>query len=278
MSNHRSVAFGAAGLAVLSAVIVACSSSTSPSLSSDPRCGGIAHVPAWQMSLGVTFADSRAVDTFSIRLHRDLQPTAVTGALIDPVVNDTGNAYRGWITGVPTGTMGVHDTVINTMTPDTVTGTASKYVTGSSMYFTVDLKTCTATIGGIFQAPDTLTDSGAVVAVDTAEVGYVVIANVPVDSATAVNGLVNAGMKAYTIAIGTPDFTHLPLYIPGGLTGFYVLHGGSQVLDSATVGYIITAASTPATVQGNPAPAAPRPSGRSSALLAPGSDVYYQRP
>lgn len=256
------IAWGAVSLALVSATVVACSSSTSPSLSADPRCGGIARVPAWQMVIGVHLADTGVADTFSVRLHQDLDPTSLTGAVIDPQANDTGNAYRGWKTGVPGGAFTEHDTLINSSTPDTISATAFAYAPGSEMYLNVDLKTCTATIGGIFFTRDSVvvvgTDAG--VEIDTVPLGYAVFANVPVDSATAINGLVNPGTKVYTFASAGTTFDHLPQYQVEGLGSAYTIGGGSHVLDSATVGYIITAAS---------APAAPAPT--SSVVAAPGA-------
>lgn len=248
MSGNRSTAIGVLSAALATAVIVACSGSTSPSLSADPRCGGIAHVPGWNIAMAVHLADSRTVDTFVVRLHQDLEPSALSGAVTDPVINDTANAYREWRTGVPGGAFAEHDTVINTSTPDTVSATSFAYTSGSEMYLSVDLKACTATIGGLFFARDSVVDVGTnpQAEVDTVELGYALFTSIPVDSATVVNGLVNSGTKVYTIATGITDFSHVPEYLAGGLSGIFTLNGGSQVLDSATVGYIVTAATAPA--------------------------------
>lgn len=260
MLSHRSTALGALSLALTSAVIVACGGSTSPSLSADTRCGGIAHVPAWNMAMAVHLADSRALDTLSIRLHQDLQPSALSHAVADPVVNDTATAFRQWTTAVPGGAFAEHDTVINSTTFDTVSAASFGYLTGSEIYMAVDLKTCTATVGGVFVARDSVIVAGPdrSVSVDTVNLGYAIFTDIPVDSTTAVDGLVNLGTKVYTYVSPSADFLHLPQYQVGGLSGVYTLSGGSQVLDSATVGYLITAASTPA-------PGAPTPLGSGSA-------------
>ena len=113
MTRH---AIRAAALLLLSA---ACSNGDN---GPDTRCHGVAQVPAWNVAFTVAFADTgTADDTFPIRLHHDVDGTGLTGQGVATTQFDG----VAWFTLVPTGTIAVHDTVIDPVAGDTTVGTAT---------------------------------------------------------------------------------------------------------------------------------------------------------
>lgn len=224
----------------------------------DERCFGVAQVPAWTITMNVDFHDVGTADSFSIRLNHNIQAQALTNAGEITSGNPDG---RQWFSGVPTGTLAVHDTSINTILNDTTVGTGTMFVglgnSGASalsgLYVAVGMTGCSAAVGAQFVTAMTTTVNGTNPILDTIFVGYPLFQGNLVDSAA-----VEAGWE---VVAGTPDsrirsvtgnapFTGGREYRVGSLTAPYIRNGAVAVFDSATVSWMAVPASAPAAAGG----------------------------
>lgn len=223
-------------LALLGAGAAACSSDNG----ADTRCHGAAQVPAWDVAWTVAFNDTgTARDTFPIMLHHQVDGTGTTG----------GGAARtdadgvAWFTLQPGGTIDVHDTVIDPVNHDTTVGvvtllTPHRHGDGSFSggYVAVDLAQCTADVGALFYGEMHRTIDGVNPTVDTLQIGYSLVQNLPLDSAAVQGGWTVPAQKVATRA-GVQDFQHERQYLALSLSGRYA--PGVDV-DSATISFTVT--------------------------------------
>jgi len=201
----------------------------------DTRCHGIAQVPAWTVGFTVAFSDTgTARDTFFIRLHHDVNGTGTTG----PGVPTTQFDGKAWFTLVPTGTLAVHDTVIDPVHNDTTVGSTTTlsahpvgFGTFSGGYVSVDLATCTADVGALFFGRMDHTVDGVAQGTDSTRIGYSLVQDIPVDSAFVAGGWSFPATKVATRA-GAFDFVHPKQYLALSISGRYA--PGVDV-DSATI-------------------------------------------
>jgi hypothetical protein len=208
----------------------------------DRRCFDVAQVPAWTVAWTVAFSDTgTAQDSFRVRLHHDVSGTGVTG----PAFATSEFEGRAWFTLSPTGTIAINDTVINVNVGDTTAGVAtafSPHPVGagafSGGYVSVDLETCTASIGALYFAPMTMTIDGSGTGIDTIQVGYPLVRALTVDSMAVADGWVFPPTKVATRA-GAYDFLYDQQYLPLSLGGRYA---PGVLVDSASIGFTVTPA------------------------------------
>lgn len=230
------------GAAALVAAVAACSKGNGP----DERCDGAAQVPAWDVAYTVAFADTgTARDTFHMALHHDVSGTGTTGPAAATATIDG----LAWFTLHPSGTLSVHDTVLNFVVGDTTVGvstllTPHPHAEGlfSGGYVTIDLAHCTADVGALFYGEMTTTIDGFLQGTDSIRIGYPEVKGVPVDSTFVATGWSFPAAKVATRA-GAFDFVHDQQYLALSLSGRYA--PGADV-DSATISFTVTPAAAPA--------------------------------
>lgn len=223
-------------LALCGAGAAACSSDNG----ADTRCRGVAQVPAWDVAFTVAFSDTgTARDTFPIALHDAVDGTGTTGGAAATTSMDG----VAWFTLQPGGTIDVHDTVIDPVNHDTTIGVVSlltphKHGDGSFSggYVAVDLAHCTADVGALFYGEMHRTIDGVNPTVDTLQIGYSLVQDLPVDSAAVHDGWTIPAQKVATRA-GVLDFQHERQYLALSLSGRYA--PGADV-DSATISFTVT--------------------------------------
>ena len=216
----------------------------------DTRCFNAAQVPAWDVAFTVQFSDTgTAQDTFRVRLNHQVDGNGTTG----PAFATSGFEGRAWFTIKATGSMVVHDTVINVNLADTLAAVASAFSGHpgdqgdfSGGYVSVNLETCKADVGALFFGPATITTDGVAGGIDTLRIGYSLVQDLTVDSLAVANGWTIPAAKVATRA-GAFDFAHERQYLALSVSGRYA--PGANV-DSATISFVATPADAPLTVRG----------------------------
>lgn len=200
----------------------------------DTRCAGVAQVPAWRVEVGATFNDLGIKDSFDIRLHHTFTAADTTGAgIID------GNSVA-WFGGVPSGTLAMHDTIINTNANDTTAGIATTFApspAGPGVYVSVDLASCAMAVGALVYAPVSLSTNGVSDGVDTLMVGYPFGPLFQANEMTMTAGVLVGPITVGSVTANAP-FGSGAWYRVGGLNGPYVAGGATAVLDDASVSFL----------------------------------------
>ena len=233
-------------LPALGALLLAVACGSDGPSGPDTRCFNIAQVPAWRVVISADFAHSGVRDSMDMRLRVSFDVADTTGKAVK-------QAYGvGWFGASTTGTIDRRDTLINTVQSDTIVGVSHKPSgIGSAgglatLYVSTDLATCTATIGGVVQAPESVWVNGVFSKVDTLNVGYAFAPGFTIDTAATITGWTLAPLKVRSITQNAPFHT-APEFRVGGFSAPYTFGNNIATLDSATVGWEAVPVATPAT-------------------------------
>ncbi|HVX88283.1 MAG TPA: hypothetical protein VG940_05095, partial [Gemmatimonadales bacterium] len=211
----------------------------------DTRCFGIAQVPAWAIHITSSFSDTGSYNGSEMRLHAAFDVADTTGAVV------TQAHGVSWFGASTTGTVTRTDTLINTATHDTTVGVSHRPSgIGSAgglatLYVSTNLESCTASIGGVVQAPESTFVNGVFDQVDTLNVGYAFAPGFTIDAGSPDAGWALAPLKVRSITQNGPFHT-APEFRAGGFATSYTAGSNVALLDSATVGWTATPVATPA--------------------------------
>ncbi|HWA40208.1 MAG TPA: hypothetical protein VG712_01270 [Gemmatimonadales bacterium] len=229
------------------ALVAACGGDGGGDGGPDTRCFGIAQVPAWAIHITSSFSDTGSFNGSTMLLHVTMDVADTTGAVV------TQAHGVSWFGASTTGTITRRDTLINGATHDTTVGVSHRPSgIGSAgglatLYVSTNLESCTASIGGVVQAPESTFVNGVFDHVDTLNVGYAFAPGFTIDAGSPGAGWALAPLAVRSITQNGPFHT-APEYRAGGFASSYTAGNNVALLDSATVGWTATPVATPASM------------------------------